>query len=269
MLVRLGFAVAAFLEPEILVVDEVLAVGDAEFQKKAIGKMQDVSRQDGRTVLFVSHNMAAIKTLCTSAVLLDNGMISQRGTPEDIVAKYLQVNNDYITIPIGQRTDRNGSGIIKFDEFDILNNKGIMSSFAVTGEDIYFRIRFKISNQLKTMPVPLEITIRVCDENGNIVTALSSFFTDESPIGIECIREVICYIPNLPLLKGQYSLSLWCATSAEQQDWVENAIKLVVEEGNYFNSSHTWRPLPKRHGRLVIPQKWYGSKKNDIENVLI
>lgn len=89
MTVRLGFAVAAFLEPEILVVDEVLAVGDAEFQRKAIGKMQDVSKGEGRTVLFVSHNMASIQSLCNKGILLENGTVAYRGTATDTINKYL------------------------------------------------------------------------------------------------------------------------------------------------------------------------------------
>ena len=92
MTVRLGFAVAAFLEPEILVVDEVLTVGDAEFQKKAIGKMQDVSKGEGRTVLFVSHNMAAVKNLCTRGIVLQNGQLAFDGTTEDAVGYYLSNN---------------------------------------------------------------------------------------------------------------------------------------------------------------------------------
>lgn len=88
MIVRLGFAIAAFLEPEILVVDEVLAVGDAEFQKKAIGKMQDLSVSDGRTVLFVSHNMASIKSLCNRGIVLDKGMLTFDGTTEDAISEY-------------------------------------------------------------------------------------------------------------------------------------------------------------------------------------
>jgi lipopolysaccharide transport system ATP-binding protein len=92
MIVRLGFAVAAHLEPEILIVDEVLAVGDAEFQKKCIGKMQDVSTNQGRTVLFVSHNMPSIKSLCTKAIILDNGHISQTGDVDEVVKKYLSIN---------------------------------------------------------------------------------------------------------------------------------------------------------------------------------
>ena len=93
MTVRLGFAVAAFLDPEILVVDEVLAVGDAEFQKKAIGKMKDVSQGEGRTVLFVSHNMGSIRQLCTSGVLLDKGNVVFRGTADDTVDYYLSGND--------------------------------------------------------------------------------------------------------------------------------------------------------------------------------
>ena len=92
MTVRLGFAVAAFLEPEILVVDEVLAVGDAEFQKKAIGKMQDVSKGQGRTVLFVSHNMQSVRALCRNGIILNNGKIQFHGNIEDAVAKYLSSN---------------------------------------------------------------------------------------------------------------------------------------------------------------------------------
>ena len=91
MTVRLGFAVAAHLDPEILVVDEVLAVGDAEFQKKAIGKMQDVSKGEGRTVLFVSHNMASIMSLCKNGILLENGRISKTGVIGDVVEKYMEV----------------------------------------------------------------------------------------------------------------------------------------------------------------------------------
>ena len=92
MTVRLGFAVAAFLEPEILVVDEVLTVGDAEFQKKAIGKMDEVSKEGGRTVLFVSHNMAAVKSLCRNGIVLSNGQLAYKGTAEECIDYYLKDN---------------------------------------------------------------------------------------------------------------------------------------------------------------------------------
>lgn len=96
MMVRLGFAIAAHLEPEILVVDEVLAVGDAEFQKKAIGKMQDVSKGEGRTVLFVSHNMAAVRSLCTCGIVLNNGLVDYIGNISDTLNHYLKNNNEVI-----------------------------------------------------------------------------------------------------------------------------------------------------------------------------
>jgi lipopolysaccharide transport system ATP-binding protein len=92
MYVRLAFAVAAHLEPEILIVDEVLAVGDAEFQKKAIGKMEDVSNAQGRTVLFVSHNMKAVRSLCSRAILLENGQVAMNGNSDDVVDRYLYTN---------------------------------------------------------------------------------------------------------------------------------------------------------------------------------
>lgn len=112
MTVRLGFAIAAFLEPEILIVDEVLAVGDAEFQKKAVGKMKDVSKTEGRTVLFVSHNMAAVKSLCTSAILIEKGILKLAGDTERVLADYL----------IGDNTIRNFKQVgIKADNFEIIS----------------------------------------------------------------------------------------------------------------------------------------------------
>ena len=103
MIVRLGFSVAAHLEPEILVVDEVLAVGDAEFQQKAIGKMQDVSRGEGRTVLFVSHNMGAVQALCTKGILLENGMISFSGTVKETIDYYLNNRKAINTSSVKER----------------------------------------------------------------------------------------------------------------------------------------------------------------------
>lgn len=110
MMVRLGFAVAANLEPEILVVDEVLAVGDAEFQRKAIGKMQDVSKGEGRTVLFVSHNMGSVRQLCTTGAVLVDGHISYNGPIEKCIDYYLNNTTPLLNKPLCSRTDRKGSG---------------------------------------------------------------------------------------------------------------------------------------------------------------
>ena len=125
MRVRLAFAVAAHLEPDILVVDEVLAVGDAEFQKKAIGKMQEISSKDGRTVLFVSHNMASIQNLCTKVLLMNNGGIEMMGETEEVINHYLKIfRNEEASVELSDRKDRKGNSKVVFDEFWFENLDG-------------------------------------------------------------------------------------------------------------------------------------------------
>lgn len=140
MTVRLGFAVAAFLEPEILVVDEVLTVGDAEFQKKAIGKMQDVSKGEGRTVLFVSHNMAAVKNLCTRGVVLQNGQLAFDGTTDDAVSYYLsnnfQVEQGFITDHIDEL-----ASYITVDKIEI--NGTPYTESTITSNQEYLEVLFE------------------------------------------------------------------------------------------------------------------------------
>ena len=123
MYVRLAFAVAAHLEPEILIIDEVLAVGDAAFQKRCLGKMGDVAKQ-GRTVLFVSHNLAAIIALCSQSLLFRDGALAERGNTESVVDRYLQEGLDKTEIPLDMRTDRKGDGRIRITSFSISNQKG-------------------------------------------------------------------------------------------------------------------------------------------------
>ena len=131
MSVRLGFAIAAHLDPEILVVDEVLAVGDAEFQKKAIGKMQDVASGEGRTVLFVSHNMGAVKNLCKTGIVLKNGMVNFRGTAEEAVNHYIEKNIDhFVTRKVIAPEDREkwATGDMVFKEVELLNESASLAT---------------------------------------------------------------------------------------------------------------------------------------------
>ncbi len=141
MMVRLGFAVAAHLDPEILVVDEVLAVGDAEFQKKAIGKMKDVSQGEGRTVLFVSHNMASVKALCKHGVLLENGMLKYMGGIQDTVDYYIgkggsNTQNQFFDDP----NQAPGNDVIRIKSMEILPNNG--GSQLTIESGIKFRVKF-------------------------------------------------------------------------------------------------------------------------------
>jgi lipopolysaccharide transport system ATP-binding protein len=132
MYVRLAFAVAAHLESEILIVDEVLAVGDAEFQKKCLGKMGDISKGEGRTVLFVSHNMAAVQTLCNKGILIENGTIMHQGNINDTISKYLQGNafsNELI-----HAKGRKGNGKVKFKSVKVYGedeNESVVSGKAL------------------------------------------------------------------------------------------------------------------------------------------
>ncbi len=150
MYVRLAFAVAAHLDPEILVVDEVLAVGDADFQKKALGKMQDVSRGEGRTVLFVSHNMAAVKSLCKKGLILENGMIKETGDVDTIVGHYLKNDSDLNNHKLWSASS------VKFDGFELLEigirkKDGQYEDVMSVNDDLELHIRYKLDRYFKSI----------------------------------------------------------------------------------------------------------------------
>ena len=189
MTVRLAFAVAAFLEPEILVIDEVLAVGDAEFQKKAIGKMQDISKGEGRTVLFVSHNMAAVETLCTRVISMNNGRIFGNGDPTKVISEYLQSTS------FSER-------IISFDSIDnAIGNENVKIMYAaienassVNKNDILditsaIDFRLKIINQTDKERVSLGFDLKTI--KGDVVFGSGGKFD----CGINDITNVSCRIP--------------------------------------------------------------------------
>lgn len=174
MTVRLGFAIAAFLEPEILIVDEVLAVGDAEFQKKAIGKMQDVSKGEGRTVLFVSHNMGSIESLCSRALLLKNGGLYLDGKTDDIVREYLAENYEEIDTESGDIPDtwerpwgQNGA---KFKSLRVINSKGDYTRDLLFKEPFSVEILFECYKELTNC----DFQLRVATLSGQQLTLSSS-----------------------------------------------------------------------------------------------
>jgi len=155
MTVRLGFAVAAFLEPEILVVDEVLAVGDAEFQKKAIGKMQDVSKNEGRTVLFVSHNMAAVSRLCQAGILLNNGQIQFYGDIEETIQGYLKGGNQQSAL---FKNSNNKDIEIQIISAELQDEKGDNKVRFGHKEDVYIYI--EIDKKINRKSVRCNIALR-------------------------------------------------------------------------------------------------------------
>jgi len=243
MTVRLAFAVAAFLEPEILVVDEVLAVGDAEFQKKAIGKMQDISRGDGRTVLFVSHNMAAVKSLCTRGIVMQDGRIVFEGTSDEAVNNYLVNQNISNKGSLLQRKDRRGTGEIKFESIEFLNKENLNVNEVISGEYAKFRFNFKIFEKVVVDKLVFGVVIRDFEE-----TKIVDIYSDEMGIIFdEKILEngyVELEFPGLMLRGGNYYLDIVVqsyALTVTQIDLLHKVYEFSVFEGDLWNVGKTNR----------------------------
>src|SRR5262245_39421351 len=144
MYVRLAFAVAAHLQPEILLVDEVLAVGDAAFQRKCLGKMGEVAKE-GRTIIFVSHNMAAVESLCTGAHLISEGRIVRSGGTGEVIAEYLSAVATLSGVPLVQRPDRQGDGRLQFTDIRIVSDDGKPTGVIQSGQSVEFSVGYKSS----------------------------------------------------------------------------------------------------------------------------
>ena len=247
MTVRLAFAVAAFLEPEILIIDEVLAVGDAEFQKKAIGKMQDISKGEGRTVLFVSHNMAAVKSLCTRGIVLEHGKTVFEGPIADCIDQYLYASKTIIEVPLQDRKDRIGSGFAK------LKNVEIDSHFFYTGKPLNVKISYENFSNFRIT----EFGISIWNKEDVKIISISSTFKNQLIDFQNNTGEVICEIEHLPLIKGMYVLNAFVSTEEGMADYVEKIIKFEVEDGDYYKTGKTVNPL---WGLVVVNHNWKKSK---------
>ena len=237
MYVRLAFAVAAHLEPEILVVDEVLAVGDAEFQKKALGKMKDVSGREGRTVLFVSHNMGAVQSLCTKGIVLKNGSMIFEGKADDAIAKYLNLNSSkHIDLDLKDREDREGSGIFKFEDIRLFNEDGQQADSIFCNDTC--RIALTYSHKPEIDLTKMIITVGFRDQLGEL---LGFFTSDEMGFKIDPrSKEIILTIPKLGLRPGSYNiwlLSTYETTAPENfADSIENAATVQVLQNDIWSS---------------------------------
>ncbi|MEO8664947.1 MAG: ABC transporter ATP-binding protein [Ignavibacteria bacterium] len=237
MHVRLAFAVAAYLEPKILIVDEVLAVGDAEFQKKCLGKMHDVSEKEGKTVLFVSHNMAAIKNLCTRGLLLENGMISYEGDIENTIGKYLSVNSETASYDLKERKDRTGNNKFKFVKVNFKDDKGKCLSQIISGDPLLMELHYECTEQLKGN---LILYIGFMDVYGN---TKAIFVTDEMGTRFENPEmkgTIYLKIPRLLLRSDKYSVRLFAGLNTTQTenilDSIENAMRIEVLQGDFWKT---------------------------------
>jgi len=246
MYVRLAFAVAAHLDPEILLVDEVLAVGDADFQKKCLGKMHDVSRA-GRTVFFVSHNMAAIKALCLRAILLENGQLVADGEQSATIKRYLSSSPSTASVNLADRKDRGGDGSMRLDSISIVgaDDGGVLTSTS--------KLKITLSYHAGG-PIPHpKILIGIYDENEVGIYGLDSEATGGLPDTLPTQGTVTCITGPLHLTAGRCSLNIALFSSGTMADYVQHAAEFDVEPEDFYGTGRI-------HGREwmigLIHHRW-------------
>ena len=199
MYVRLAFAVAAHLESEILIVDEVLAVGDAEFQRKCLGKMGDVTQKEGRTVLFVSHNMAAIKNLCTTAVLMKNGTLAGQGHTGDIIDQYLSDGNEAERYIEWTEDERPSTSELEVRSIKVLDSKGRLDSLLTTNDELKIEIEYTLKTEIKD----LRVAVNLFTSDGIEIISSSDFLVQPpSRIRKPGNYKTVCTIPGKLLNLG-------------------------------------------------------------------
>jgi len=246
MYVRLAFAVAAHLEPDILIVDEVLSVGDANFQQKCLGKMEEVSKS-GRTVLVVSHNLATIESLCESSILLHQGVVEKYGDTKSIVDLYARKAETLATIPLRERTDRRGSRAIQVSEVEILDSTDHPGQSVVSGRETVFRLHYetKVNRTFKKCTASMSVHTKHGAPYFRCATDLSSV----QQLDLQGNGYIDFVVPELPLSAGRYYIAVYLECGGEVLDWVENAARMVVISGDFYGTGT---------GR-VGPRDWEGT----------
>ena len=252
--VRLAFAVAAHLNPEILVVDEVLAVGDLAFQKKCLGKMDDVS-QGGRTVLFVSHNMAAVENLCRRGIVLEQGKLAFQGTAKDAVHYYLN--------SISRASDSSGHIVEFATGLDRRSAKGHLLKRlelesaggrpATEGLQIGSLLLLRVHFEVPEPTADFEVGIGFNNAYGQRVFTAYSGLEPDRPAGPRGGLQVFtCEIPRLTLTPGEYGLRVWLEIEGEEADLVNEAGRVIVAASDYYGTGKVpW------NGNFVLKHHWY------------
>ena len=250
MYVRLAFAVAAHLEPEIMVVDEVLAVGDAAFQQRCLAKMGTISKT-GRTVLFVSHNIAAVSALCSKAILIDDGNIVASGPTDSVVRTYVNRTRDNAAIPLAERKDRKGDGRVRFKKVSILNERLEVVDTVVSGQDISLSFEYDLRDAEEVNHVVVQA--KFSGVFGQPLFACLSKSSHRSSLALSHGTRLLCHIPRLPLQPGVYAFTIWCMIGDNLEDYVWDAGKLTVVEGDYFG---TGKLPPREVGDFIVAHNW-------------
>lgn len=251
MQIRLAFSVAANLDPEILVVDEVLAVGDAAFQKKCLGKMREVSK-DGKTVLFVSHNMAAVLALCSKAMVLNYGKIElPLSETSKAVETYLSEIQSIESINLADRKDRQGEGKIRMTKFGLFDRNGNEIYTPISGQHVEFRIYYECVNN--PTPTNISAAIGFSSAMGQFIAMLWNEMANGTFDEIPQKGYLSCIVESLPIAPMGFFINLTLMQNGVIQDWIKEAGKLTVEGGDFYG---TGRVTAASHGGFLMHQIW-------------
>lgn len=255
MYVRLAFAVAAHLEPEVLIVDEVLAVGDLSFQKKCLGKMEGVA-QEGRTVLFVSHNMAAVEHLCNRALILDGGKVTFRGPVKEAMDHYIRSFSGVNGVACSHIADlsaaagrpRKYSPILKRLELLTHEDKPVNG-----GVKIGAPLKVCVSFRLEKPTARFDLSLGFDNQLGQRVFTASSNFQRERPDEERVGDQIfVCALPSLPLVPGEYKIKVLLDIDGGDADRVDDAARVMILESDYYGTGKSaW------NGFFVLKQHWY------------
>jgi lipopolysaccharide transport system ATP-binding protein len=252
MYVRLAFAVAAHLEPEILVIDEVLAVGDAAFQKKCLGKMSDVAKE-GRTVLFVSHNTAALLNLCDRGILLEQGELVADDDIESVIQRYLGGLRTPVSLDLSTYQDRQGRGRVRFTRLRFEDERRNPIEHGISGQPLVISLDYKSTDE---RPLPsCRVSVVFCDSMGQVLFNCANELTIIDPVTLPPSGTIRCVIPRLPLSQNQYLLSLFLEVNREIQDWIINAIELEVIDGDFYGTGRVY-PEGWRGKGVLVNHQW-------------
>ncbi len=249
MYVRLAFAVAAHLEPEILIVDEVLAVGDAQFQKKCLGKMEEAGKE-GRTVLFVSHNMAAVQNLCCKGIVLHNGQVQFIGSQMEAISTYLACETLQST-SLDARIDRQGSGDVRVQSISFVNSAGDEIDSAVSGQELGIRLYFKKYGSLSYARTVASISIKT--QLQSPVFLLHNRMTGDSFGALPEQGFLELRIPRLPIAPSVYRVGFSLIQDGAYLDAIGDAAELSVAEGDFFGTGEV---PPVSHGLCLVDGHW-------------
>ena len=250
MYVRLAFSVAAHLNPDILIIDEVLAVGDAQFQKKCLGKMRDVAN-NGRTVLFVSHNLASVENLCRRGVVLEHGEVTFVGDQTGAISHYLESIGKNLDDDLKTRTDRTGSGEIVITAIEIKDTNGNPLYNVMSGQDtdIYFHFErlpdYQKSDVVMSFMVRTNLDVPVFLQHNR----LTGKIWDTLPLK----GAFVCRLRRLPLPFANYRLGFSLMRGSEYLDRIDDAGDLIVIDGDFYGSGEV---PPASHGNCLVDAEW-------------